>query len=222
MASTSKYMKLFGENMEVMNYANIDQDLLDRVAKSILNKYQIVTQDKTGEIKQYRICEIEFYVKNESHNDEYVDQDDLQMTYGKWYFHRTKIGNYKGGTYKGVNLTLGDVDSNTCFGVLIRSIYSTEDNEFIEGPCKAVNKLLELNLCKNVKDYMKDKSDPPNARSIKNFYIKRCKGLEKHDVHSGPRIGLSKKYPDFKDKSYRYVIMNDRLKKDVKSLNLVE
>lgn len=222
MSDMSKYMRLFGENMEVIDYTNIDQELLDRVAKSLLNKHQIITEDNESNLKQYRICEIEFYVRNESHNDEYVNQDESQMTYGKWYFHRTKTGNYKGGTYKGIDLTLGDVDSNTYFGVSIRSIYSEEDDEFIEGSCRSVNKILELNSCKNVKEYMESRSDPPSARSTKNFYIKRCKGLKKHEVHSGPRIGLSKKYPDFKDKPYRYVIMKDSVKKDNESLNLVE
>ena len=219
MTEKARYMRLFGDEAEEIDLENIDQNLLDKMAESILNKHQLLIPDTDGELHEYRICEIEFYVKNENHKDEYTHQDELQKTYGKWYFHRTKSGNYKGGTYKGVDLTFGNED--TYFGVLIRSICSTDGGEFIEGPCRCVNTILELNDCKNVGDYMEDRVNPPSARSTSNFHIKRCTGLEKYDIYSGPRIGLSNKYPEFKDRSYRYVIMYDKLKKDKKELKLL-
>lgn len=215
----TKYIKLFGVNPDEIDLKNIDQNLLDRIADSILNKHQIIIPDKDGNDHIYRICEIEFYIMNENHNDKYVHQDEHQKTYGKWYFHRTQSGNYKGGTYKGVDLTLGD--DNTYFGILIRSIYSTEKSEMTEGPCRCVNTILELNNVKNVADYMVNRSDPPSARSTKNVHIKRCRGLEKYDVYSGPRIGLSDKYKEYQNKPYRYVIMNDQIKKDKKSLKKI-
>jgi 3-methyladenine DNA glycosylase Mpg len=219
MSDNPRYMKLFGDAAEEIDYENIDQDLLDKIAESILNKHQLLVPNSDGEIIEYRICEIEFYVRNEGHDDEYTHQDDHQKTSGKWYFHRTKSGNYKGGTYKGVDLTLGNED--TYFGVLIRSICSVEGETFIEGPCRCVNTILDLNDCKNVGDYMEDRTDPPSARSTKNFHIKRCRGLEKYDIYSGPRIGLSNKYPDFKGKPYRYVIQKDSVKKQKKTLELL-
>jgi hypothetical protein len=221
MTDPRKYIKLFGDDAEKIDYQEINQALLDRIAKSILNKHQIINGDK-----EFRICEIEFYIMNESHNDEYTHQDEHQMTYGKWYFHRTQAGNYKSGTYKGVDLTLGNADSKTHFGVLIRSICSNTGDEhtdkLVEGPCKTVNHILELNGCKDVKEFMVDRADPLYARSTKNFHIKRCTRLKKYDVYSGPRIGLSKKYPEYKDRSYRYVIMKDGIKKDNNDLNIVE
>jgi 3-methyladenine DNA glycosylase Mpg len=219
MTDNPRYIRLFGDQRDEMDYENVDEELLSRVADSLLNKHQVLVP-VGDEVHEFRICEVEFYVKNESHNDEYTHQDDHQMSYGKWYFHRTKSGNYKGGTYKGVDLTLGE--DGTHFGVLIRSLYDTENEDFIEGPCRCVNKILELNTCKNVGDYMDERTDPPSARSTKNFHIKRCRGLEKHDVYTGPRIGLSNKYPDFKEKAYRFVIMKDKVKKQKKTLNLVE
>jgi len=40
--------------------------------------------------------------------DPFTHKDPLQQTCGQWYFH--KIGaQYKGGTYKGLDLTFGDV-----------------------------------------------------------------------------------------------------------------
>jgi len=214
-----RYMKLFGDDAEEIDYQNIDQDLLDRMADSILNKHQLYIPDSDGNNHVFRICEIEFYIKNDNHNDEYTHQDEHQKTYGKWYFHRTKNGNYKGGTYKGVDITFGNDD--TYFSVLIRSIYSTKDSELYEGPCRCVNTMLELNGCKSIGDYMEDRTDPPSARYTINIHIKRCKGLEKYDIYSGPRVGLSDKYKEYQTKPYRYVIMNDHIKKDKKTLNLL-
>lgn len=219
MVDNMRYIILFGTEAEEIDYQNINQELLDRIAESILNKHQILIPDNDSKLHTYRICEIEFYVRNDNHNDEYTHQDEHQKTYGKWYFHRTKSGNYKGGTYKGVDLTLGNND--TYFGVLIRSICSVESDEIIEGPCRCVNTILELNDCKNVGDYMAKRTDPPSVRSTSNFHIKRCRGLKKYDIYSGPRIGLSDKYKDYRDVPYRYVIMKDKIKKDKKNLNIL-
>lgn len=223
MADNTGCIKLFGNGAEDIDYDSIDCDAFTRIAESLLNKHQIIVDDKT-----YRICEIEFYVKNDAHNDEYTHCDDHQATYGKWYFHRTKTGNYKGGTYKGMDLTLGreaDEEQNidpVYFGVLIRSIYSEEDDEFIEGPCKVVNTFLNLSNCKDIKEYMEGRADPPSVRSTRNFHIKRCRGLKKHDLYSGPRIGLSAKFPKYQKLSYRYIIMKDKIAKQKRSLNKVE
>ena len=209
------YLKLFGEDRDPIDYTNINQEVLDDIAKSILNKHKIFVGDN-----EFRITEIEFYVLNDNHNDPYTHQDSDQLTFGKWYFHKTKKGNYRGGTFKGVDLTYGC--ENTYFGILVRAIYDESNDEFIEGPCNSVNKLLELSDCKDVNEYMETRKSPISARCTKNFYIKRCKGLEKHDVYAGPRIGLSDTYPDYRKKPYRYVIMKDRIKKQKRSLKLVE
>lgn len=219
MSDNTRYMILFGDEAEEIDYQNINQALLNRIAESILNKHQILIPDNDNKLHTYRVCEIEFYVKNNHHNDEYTHQDNHQKTYAKWYFHRTKSGNYKGGTYKGVDLTFGNED--TYFGVLIRSIYSVENGEIIEGPCRCVNTILELNNCKNVSDYMVNRTDPLNARSNNNFYIKRCRGLKKYNIYSGPRIGLSDKYKDYQNIPYRYVIMKDKIKKSKTNLKLL-
>lgn len=84
---------------------------------------------------------------------------------GKWYFHR--FGKtYKVGTYKGMDLTFGKGDK-AYGGILIRAISSVgatdgkhlPPNEFIEGPCNTVNKILEHNsdkdnIYKEVKEFV--------------------------------------------------------------------
>jgi len=56
-----------------------------------------------------------------------------------------------------MDLTFGN-DALFC-GILVRSIYDVDNDEFIEGPCKSVNKMRELNGFETVVDFMSDKKD---------------------------------------------------------------
>lgn len=207
MANKEKYMNLF-DNSEPIDYTKIDDKLIKRIAKALLLKYVLVVNDK----KEFRICEIEFYINNTTHGDQYTHGDVNQKTFGKWYFHRYHGNCYKSGTYKGLDLTLGNKD--TFFGVLIRSIYDIETGEFIEGPCRSVNKILELNGVSDVKEYMMGRTDPLSARSTKNFHLKRKSILDDEQIYMGPRIGLSDKYPEWKNVNYRFLIKKGMIKKD--------
>jgi len=207
----AKYLDLFkGDNP--IDYNSIDETVVQKIAKALLMKYVMVVGNK-----EFRICEIEFYVKNNNHDDKYTHGDSHQKTYGKWYFHRYPNGSYKSGTYKGLDLTFGNND--TFFGILIRSIYDNETDEMIDGPCKVVNKILLLNdnEVHDVKEYMENRSSPLSARSTKNFYLKR-KNLPLERIYKGPRIGLSDKYPDWKNINYRFVIKKNYIRKNKRNL----
>jgi|SRR5579872_4337667 len=201
-----KYLNLFTNGGSPINYNSIDNTIIQKIAETLLMKYVLVVGDK-----EFRICEIEFYINNDHHNDAYTHGDIYQKTYGKWYFHRYPNGSYKSGTYKGVDLTLGD--DNTYFGVLIRSIYDLATDEMIDGPCKTVNKILELNNATDVKEYMTGRRSPLSVRSTKNFHLKRKSNLPHEIIYKGPRIGLSDKYPDWKNVNYRFLIKKSLIKK---------
>lgn len=208
-------IKLFGTNKEPINLKTINQDDIKKIAESLLMTYVLVVNDK-----EYRLAEIEFYINSKNHNDKYTHGDKNQKTSGKWYFHRYKNGSYKSGTYKGMDITLGD--ENTYFGILVRSIYDLNEKKMIEGPCRTVNKILELNDCKDVEEYMKDRKDPISARCTKNIYLKRSFSLAEEQIYVGPRIGLSDKYPEWRDVHYRFIIMKNLIKKNKKSLVEIE
>jgi len=198
------YLNLFKEN--VIDHEKINDELIQNIANTLLSKYVIV--DGT---KEYRICEIEFYINNSYHNDKYTHNDPNQKTFGKWYFHKYKTGSYKSGTYKGMDLTLGS--DNTFFGILIRSIYDIETDTLIEGPCKTVNKFLENNGFTEVKNYLENKKTPISVRCTKNIYLKRKTSLQKEIIYRGPRIGLSDKYPEWQQINYRFLIKKKLIKK---------
>ena len=95
------------------------------------------------------IREVEIYY-NESqkhpsrsytHPDPFVHCDKEQLTNGMWYFHRQNGGKYKGGSFKGLDITIGcNKRTKTYGGVLIRSIQI--GSLVVEGSCNIVNKIL--------------------------------------------------------------------------------
>src|SRR5579871_4492522 len=136
-----------------------------------------------------RICEIEFYLKSKEHPDPYVHDTPDQHTYGNWYFHKTGTGSYRGGTFKGLDITFGSAD--IAFGVLIRSVYDSKIG-IIEGPCKSVNRILDLLEVKSIVDFTQGKL---LGISHDKLMLKELKEYDSQNVIRGPRIGLSDKYP---------------------------
>ena len=198
----------------IENYMQVTPELIHhdnftKIADVLLNKNVLAVKNK-----QFRLCEIEFYYRNKSHNDEYVHCDDDQLDFGGFYFHKYKTGSYKSGTYKGLDITFGDRKSETYFGILIRSMMDLETKEFTEGPCKCVNKILEQFGFETVADFMKDK---PAKLTIGDktheFYLKEKSDLIEENMLQGPRAGLSQKYPDYLMKFYRYAIFANKIKK---------
>lgn len=194
----------------------IDQLNFDTIAEKILNSTELLINEK-----RFRICEIEIYFRSENHNDEYTHCNKDQSLFEKFYFHKYPNGTYKGGTYKGMDITFGKTteEKNRYFGILIRSIYNIRDNEFIEGPCRVVNKILELNGHDNIRDMIGNRT--LSIYNEKIVSIVHTDNLEFKNIYSGPRIGLSDKYPHYRNKNYRYVIYKNKIKKEKKKLELI-
>lgn len=154
--------------------------------------------------KEYRLREIELYLYTDDHLDIYTHRDQDQATPCKWYFHKMK-GTYKGGTYKGLDITFGFKDKkNTYGGILIRGISNAD--KLVTGPCKVVDHILSINNFTKIVDLVADLSDNINDVSkISKLYLKYNNNLDKKTVYRGPRIGLSFKYPEYATKDYRYL-----------------
>lgn len=183
----------------------------DKIANTLLNKSTLCIADK-----EFRICEIEFYLKNDEHNDVYTHADEDQKSVGKWYFHK-RGGAYKGGTFKGLDLTFG---KDSYGGVLIRSIQNNQTNKIIEGPCRVVNQILSLTNNLAIKDLVPfnapqlDALDPTSPLYVKSSALK-----DKEEIFTGPRVGLTLRYTtedrkDYLMKPYRYLIKFPSIKKN--------
>lgn len=164
----------------------------------------------------FRICEIEFYYFGDDHEDQYVHCNDDQLENGKIYFHKMK-NSYKSGTFKGMDIALSN--GKSYFGVLIRALYDLENKIMINGPSKSVDKVLEILGFHNVLSLME-------SRNFKLIDINSNDDIEIKDhvydvtekIYCGTRIGLSDKYPEYKIKEYRFVIMKKLVKKEIRKL----
>lgn len=130
---------------------------------------------------KYRICEIEFYVHSDAHRDPYAHQHPEQLKFGTWYFHqlKTKKGySFKGGNYKGLDITLGD--GKSFVGILIRSIESS--GERIDGPSLVVDEILNCLKIDSVAE-----AATSNEHRVSLIFEP---SLESQEFFMGPRVGL--------------------------------
>jgi 3-methyladenine DNA glycosylase Mpg len=206
----------------------------EALAHQLLNESVLIvnsgaTTTTTLPTKHYRLCEIEMYYKNRSdHNDEYVHGHQDQLKHAHFYFHRYHNGTYKAGTYKGMDITFGN--ENVYFGVLVRSIEDLDTGEFTEGPCRVVNKLLESFQVNNVKELFATHFPSLQQISVDNPRLQLSSGvttasqspilstLTEEKVYRGPRIGLSDKFPLFKNRPYRFAIKIKKIRKERNTL----
>jgi len=164
----------------------------------------------------FRLCEIEFYYKNASHNDQYVHSIQDQQTFEGFYFHKYKNGSYKSGTYKGLDITFGNIETGTYFGILIRSMLDLNTGTFIEGPCRCVNRILELFKEPDVKNMMLHNKFVGQLNlydESQELYLQETNKFDKQEIYIGPRVGLSDKYLEYLNKDYRHAIFINKIKK---------
>lgn len=101
-----------------------------------------------------RPTEIEFYYYGGHHRDEFAHRDSTQERLAYWYFHRTGTS-YRGGTYKGLDLTIGR-EGHARGGVLLRAaaplVPDAPRASRIEGPSRLVDELLRLTQSPTIAD----------------------------------------------------------------------
>jgi len=181
------------------------------IANKILNCTLLLINNR-----QHRICEIEFYLNSSFHPDLYVHGNDDQTKKDTWYFHRYKNGTYKNGTYKGLDIVIGNNDNTKEYGsILIRSIFDVDKNKIIEGPCLCVNHILYVCGFDNIISFTKNES-LNIINNEHNFILVEENKIMPDKILYGSRIGLSEKYPEYRDKKYRYVV--GPVKKQCRSL----
>ncbi len=86
----------------------------------------------------HRLIEVEVYYYSLAHPDPFAHQDPVQLDGGRWYFHKTR-GEYRGGSFKGLDLAFGD--GTAYAGVLFRGL-EKPDGTYVDGPSLLVDHLL--------------------------------------------------------------------------------
>lgn len=137
------------------------------IAHALLNQTQLLIRNEN-----FKLMEIEFYFDNGStFQDPYIHGDDRQKTTNNWYFHRKGEG-YSDGKIKGLDLTFGN--NPTLGGILLRGIENLHTGEYIDGPSRIVNKILEMNGVEKVCEIAPQlerlsANDPSNALQLKEY-----------------------------------------------------
>lgn len=169
----------------------------DEIAQFVLNGCLLKTKEKT-----YSICEIEFYLTNNDHNDPYTHKKEEQKGFGGWYFHKHG-GGYREGTFKGLDITFS---KDGYGGILIRSI---KDDSVVEGPCNVVNKLCnKIKVCEFVKEFEDFKVENKNNP----IWLESCHD-RKEKFYTSIRVGLKNSHPEWRSKPYRYTTIPHKIKK---------
>jgi len=177
----------------------------DLISKTLMNNYSLQINSKP-----HRIAEVEYYFCGDKHMDVFTHQDALQESSAKWYFHRSGNG-YKGGSYKGLDVTFGQKGFG---GILIRAIVSINDDKYIEGPCNCVNHILTLNKTskgiQEISEFVEQDNFNLSVTKKGRLYLRKDDSLEQFGVVSGPRVGLTLKKTDgerpyFLMKNYRFM-----------------
>jgi hypothetical protein len=187
-------------------HVNADDKFLPwfvEVATQLLNACDFIVAGK-----QYRFAELEMYYSGGPHTDLFAHRDPVQLESGRWYFHRTR-GEYRGGSFKGLDLTLGD--GTSYFGLLIRTIVAA-DGTLLDGPCVMVDHLLGKTKASNVAAL----DGIINARSIWDstspLHIVESQKPRPATIYQCSRVGLSLKKakgkpdaPKFVGRPYRFL-----------------
>ncbi len=150
----------------------------------------------------YRFAELEAYYYGPGHPDPFTHRDPVQLENGRWYFHRT-AGEYRGGSFKGVDLTFGD--GRAMFGMLVRTIVAP-DGTVIDGPSLTVDHLLAQTKAAGVATLDaviagRPAWDPSNPLAVREVDPPRSA-----TVYATGRIGLTLKWARGKPDRPRYVM----------------
>lgn len=182
---------------------NAQQEAVHHAAASLLFRTALLVNGT-----KFRITEIEFYLDG----DPYTHADSQQInTTGAWYFHRANGKTFKGGTFKGLDLTCRP--PGKAGGVLIRAIAAEDGGEVVEGPCKVVDRILSEAGCSGIAELVEHKEFDWSAFGINGILtLRECDAARAPVCVSGwpgyataPRVGLSDRYPSHRDARLRFL-----------------
>ncbi|MBP0017269.1 MAG: hypothetical protein J7647_06880 [Cyanobacteria bacterium SBLK] len=182
----------------------------EAIAQQILNQTHLAI---AGE--NHRIVEIEFYYHNAEHPDPFTHCHPLQRTENRWYFHR-RGQSYRGGTFKGVDLTFGD--DRAYGGILLRSLEQPDGN-IVNGSCNCVNYILQRTNYETVAELDAAIGDR-NVRDRNLPLFLQPAEMPERSVFATARIGLSLKrvrshsdMPAYLLQPYRYLTAPQKISK---------
>ncbi|KAI9496526.1 hypothetical protein BDB00DRAFT_785602 [Zychaea mexicana] len=197
---------------------------LGRIARSMLEDYDLVMGGK-----RYTMLEVEAYLTapNHGHADPYCHGHPRQKRAGYWFFHMAGMSDsFRGGSRKGVDITVGNPDHDSAGGMLIRAVLNQSTGSVIEGPSLLVDEILRVCKHKDLKSLTKAPWSGQCWSDKSLFYLEKKPSPTKRQkverkVYSSCRVGLGlgNRLPSiearllFVGRPYRFVMQPWLLKK---------
>jgi hypothetical protein len=166
------------------------------IAETLLNRVILLVGGDA-----YRIAEVEGYLYSVDHADPFTHRNPIQHEFGPWYFHR-QGESYRGGTFKGLDLSLGD--GHSTLGFLIRSIVAPDDT-LIGGPCLVVHHLLSRTGMASVKALDEAIAGRPAWDAASPLAMRESRCQRSAPVFRTARVGLSLKRSALKVDGPRFI-----------------
>jgi hypothetical protein len=187
------------------------EEWFGRLAGGLLNHARVLIGGEP-----HRFTEIEMYYHGDPHLDPFTHRDPIQLECGRWYFHRSR-GQYRSGSFKGVDLTFGD--GSAFAGVLIRGI-ETADGTLIDGPSLTVDYLLTKTGTGDVAALDRAIAGRQAWDAANPLLLEAASRPTQHEVFRSARVGLSLKragghspMPRYVLRAYRYLTEPRRISK---------
>jgi hypothetical protein len=189
----------------------------DAIAHALLQDFSLVVT-RGGAATELEILELECYLHKEGvHEDPFTHESEEGRRGGQWHFHRAPrcaAGGFRGGTRKGLDLTVGgraavgspyfspaDEESSALRGgVLLRTLRRTSDSKVISGPSLLVDEILRLSGCGSLADLVSHAwagdiaAFPPARPHMTSLHLRArarpSAAPSRLPVHRSPRVGL--------------------------------
>lgn len=164
----------------------------------------------------HRFTEIELYWDGALHLDTFTHGDPLQRELGRWYFHRNG-GEYRGGTYKGLDIAFGRDD--VAAGILVRGIEAVDERALVDGPCMCVDHILACTGSASVRALAESFDRSVDEVPGSPLYVTLEPTPRAAPVYESPRVGLTLKRGALAERArflarpYRFLSEPARIKK---------
>lgn len=160
-------------------------EAIERIAQLVLTRATWMIAGRA-----HRFTEVEFYVSTARHDDPFTHGDAMQREFARWYHHRSG-SQFRGGTYKGIDLTFGRDDAFA--GMLVRGIESIDaPSALLDGPCLCVDHLLSRTKHSSVASFVESYDRDVDERTGSPSYL-MVSDERAIEVHRSARVGLTLK-----------------------------
>ncbi|ORX57433.1 hypothetical protein DM01DRAFT_1381986 [Hesseltinella vesiculosa] len=147
------------------------RDALQHICRQLILDYDIAiaSSEPQQPPRIFNMVEVEAYFKTSEqhhHVDPYTHAHPIQFKSGLWYFHHAGLHGFRGGTRKGMDVTIGNPESGAAGGILIRTLRDDKEGKLIHGPSLVVDAILEQLGHTQIKELVVSRFDDTKTKGV--------------------------------------------------------